>query len=144
MAFISGLGRISAPVPPLRAKSAGDDHRRPPGPPRRTEDEEGSGEPDGADAAREPPCAKPWAGPNAAHAEALRLALNAQAGDADQGRRMAEAALSRMRTAQIVRAVQEAGRISGIAPPPRGLTGEILGPDDASGDDAQVIDVSSP
>ncbi len=50
-------------------------------------------------------------------------------------------AMARLRTEQMLRAVREAAKLSGV-PPPRvvGLSGQILEDDDPGGDGARIIE----
>ncbi|MBZ8117326.1 hypothetical protein KUD11_01555 [Roseovarius sp. LXJ103] len=139
MSFVSGFGRVRPGLALSRAKAADKDGQHPPYLPRRAKDGAGDdapGEDFIAEQLRKPELES---APNRAEAELWRFGMHAQPEDADHARHKADAALARMRTAQMVRAVEEASRISGVTRPEPGLTGEILGPEDAGGDDAQVI-----
>ncbi|MFY9240952.1 MAG: hypothetical protein WAO78_19135 [Roseovarius sp.] len=137
MSFVSGFGRIGPPLSLPRTAAADRDGQRPPHPPRRAKErgEEEAFAQDGTSEAAQ----KPEPVPNSAEAHLLRFGIYPQAQNQNRAGAYMDVATARMRIAQIMRAVDEASRISGIPRPAPGLTGEILGPEDAGGDDAQVI-----
>ncbi len=137
MSFVSGFGRVGPPLALPRMAATDRDGQRPPYPPRRAKEREEQ-EAFAPDVTNEP-AQKPEPVPNSPDAPLLRFGIHAQAQDQNRAGVDMDGATARMRTAQIMRAVDEANRISGITRPAPGLTGEILRPGDAGGDDAQII-----